>query len=240
LAKLELLKSADDPNPYVVFDTSTVDDPSGVNNPKIIDLLGNGSTATFGSNSSYPAAGTYTHARFTLSYLEMTIPATIDETSGWVDHNFRIYASTVGNVQDGDVLVEVNSVWSWIFDGGYYDVAGDRPDAADRHPAQQNGFKDDTLESPDPYTMTMALSAPVVIPVAPNGQYVVAVNFDVTKSPEVPGSTGTFIFEDVNSDGKFEPGLPVAQGGDDVRETTQAPGEWNSLPPTITVTCVKQ
>ena len=98
ISKMELLRSADDTDPYVIFDTESLE------NPKVIQLTGDGASQSFGENSAYPSAGTYTHMRVTMVYHEPTILADVNDGNGYVAHKFRIYCSTVGAVQDGDVL----------------------------------------------------------------------------------------------------------------------------------------
>lgn len=263
VSKIELLKGADDTTPYTVFDKG------GVDQAQLVDLA-SGAPVSLGENASYPAAGTYTHVRMTIAYLQTRINCDINDGQGYIQHDFRIYASTVGNVQDGDTVVLSNGEWHWIVggDGGatYPAITTPRPalvtdrifhtpagDVAEDNIVHDFYWYKDTADSPDPYTQVVALPTPIVVPANPSGVYKVTANFDITTSPLIPGSTGTFIWDDVmnddypDGDGQFRPGTEWASTGhcgDKIPEGTAWASNgmpmWSPLPPTITMSATTE
>lgn len=231
ITKMELLKGTDDTTPYLVFDTGSVESPMA------ITLTGTDSTKSFGENSEYPEPGAYTHMRITMVYQELTVNADVNDGNGYVAHKFRIYATTVGNVQDGDLLMDVDGTYNWIKGGGFYPVTGSRPDDSIQDRLVRHGYLASD-ESPDPYIFTGALATPLVVPDHPSGKYKIKATFDVSASPEVPGSTGIFMWDDVTQDGLFKPGIDMEQGGDCNATEFEANGaaDWTPLSPTITFT----
>ncbi len=231
ISKLELLKSADDPDPYVLFDTG------GVANAKVISFTGAPGDVNIGSNTQYPDPGSYTVVRVTCAYQQLTILADIGDGSGYIPHSFRVYNSTLGKMQDGDILVMMNAEWQWIKNGGHYPISGDRPDIFPGVLAAHEYLA--SAESDDPNTITITLATPLVIPANPNGKYTISGGFNLGASPEIANSTGTFAWDDVTVDGQFKPGVDMAQGGDGNQAEFEAYGAplWTPLGPTITFTC---
>jgi hypothetical protein len=93
-----------------------------------------------------------------------------------------------------------------------------------------------SAESADPYVCTFALGSPMVVPANPTGKFRVTASFDVSASPEVPGSTGIFMWDEVTEDGEFRPAVDMNDGGDsnwDVK-ATMGLAQWTPLSPTIT------
>lgn len=244
LVKFELLKSEDDPSPYVVF-SSTIDNPQVVN-------MTSGAGASFGENASYPTSGSYAYVRMTLAYYGIRITFDDGLGAGPQPGDFRLYASSVGFIKNGDVTVVMGGNQYWLAGDNYegdhapFQVTtdvGPRPDdiiGAGSICVHDFFFSGDDTVSPDPYVMTMALESPVVVPPHPSGQYRLAVNFDVTHSPEDPSATGMFEFDDVNGNGTFEPGTGQTGGaGRDFNDGVHGEPQFCILPPTITVSYSK-
>jgi hypothetical protein len=245
VSKLELLKSEDDSTPYVVFDTGP--DPA---NAKIIDLS-SGKIATFGQNNDYPPPGTYTHVRLTLAYMDQAVPIDVGDGEGLVEHHCRVYTVDTGNVLSGDVCIDYGGQMSWIENNSFVPIKQSRPSSG---PAGSAGAikcvdwcdpagpddppapPDDSTFGPDAWTIPLAPGSEVVVPENPQGEFVINLNFDVTQSPEIPGSDGTIIFDDVDGDGNFEPGTDDAGGATGVDETPT----WEVLPPLVTAGCTRQ
>ncbi|HEY3417440.1 MAG TPA: hypothetical protein VGM23_11205 [Armatimonadota bacterium] len=240
VSKMELLKDAEDPSPYLLFDTNDVAAPRRI-------VMSGGQPVVLGSNPAYPAAGTYTIVRLTLIYLEMTINADTGDGAGVASHTFRLYASSVGNVLHGDLLILVNGEWCWMSSSkannpaaGQYPlpVSNPRPGGS-----TLTGWTDDTplayvvqdhnwaftsedegySMNVDPYVAELTLTAPMVVPASPSGLYVISMIFDVTKTPQYADSEGMFMFTDLPldsenpasaGDGIFKPGVAWASGGD--------------------------
>jgi hypothetical protein len=250
LTKFELLKSEDDPDPYVVF-TATLDDP------KSVDLT-SGASASFGENASYPTAGTYTHVRMTIVYFKIRFSLDQGEGAGLEPADFQLYASSVGNIKNGDVVRLVDGLKYWMtastYEGDQAPFAvntdqGPRPDdlsglidspdgpVPSSICVQDNFFCQPDNVSSDPYTMTLALDTPVVIPANPSGQYRLTANFDVNQSPLDATATGMFMFDDVDGDGIFEPGPGQTFGaGRDCNDGTHGEPQFCILPPLTTIT----
>lgn len=253
VAKVELLRGVDDDDPFVIIDTGDAADP------EVVDLVA-GLGVEVGRTDNYPEPGTYTHIRLTLVYLQMEIPAEIGDGSGCVDHQFRLYTSTVGGVFDGDVLVSSGGEWCWISDAGYIPVSEGRPDSesgwnwteygpeARSAVVQDMHFSAGDEESPDPAVFTQALAEPLVIPDSPDGLYVVTLNFDVTQTPMYDDGAGTFVFDDVpnitnvEGDGLFKPGLAWSDTGDagDGDGAPDGPACWSPLSPVISADAEEQ
>lgn len=239
VCKFELLKGADDASPYVVYDNG-----ADLTAAKVIDLVNDGDRASFGENSEYPAAGTYTHVRMTLVYLDQAMPVDIGDGQGTVSHHFRVYASTVGEVQDGDVLMDIGGNLSWIQGSGFFPATGPRPPFVNGDGSeivQFGPWAANTADSPDPFVCTIALPADgqIVVPAHPSGKYVLSVKFDITRSPDIVGSQGTFIYDDVDEDGKFEPAVNDEDGGDSTWGDARGNAGWSPLTPTMTVSFTK-
>jgi len=85
-----------------------------VTNPIEIDLT----TGSYNllSGGSLPYANTYTHCGTTLVYLELWLTGCFSATDSTSRSTgkFRVYASTSGNIQAGDVLYYSNDTWNWI------------------------------------------------------------------------------------------------------------------------------
>ncbi|MFH1625404.1 MAG: hypothetical protein ABID54_09665 [Pseudomonadota bacterium] len=158
---------------YTVFDTGDV------SSPKVVDLV-TGYEGTFGENATYPAAGTYDRERYILVYCELTLPA--DGVVG----TYRLYMSTVGSYQRGDVRYNDNGTWKWIdsTDGSYDTTRPASPVVLD------------LSGQPDPYEETVNLTSSFTVPADPTGLYTVTVTFDVTNC---------FFWDDRDGDGLFEP-----------------------------------
>jgi len=224
----------DDATPYVIFDTG-----ADLANAKIVDMS-SGAPVVFGSNPDYPPNGTYTHVRYTLAYLEFTINCDLNDGRGYAPTKFRLYASTVGDIQDGDVLVSINGTWNWIAGGAFYPITGARPN----NPTQDSGFsRPDGVAgteefSPDPWYGYNELPEPLVIN-NPSGKYILTTTFDVTTSPQAPGCGGTFAWNDVTEDGLFKPAVMYTEGGD-AGDPGQGYGEWAPLAPVISVSVAKE
>jgi hypothetical protein len=247
VAKVELLRGTDDPDPFVIIDTC------GVADPAVVDLVA-GTGVEVGRTESYPEPGTYTHIRLTLVYLEMEIPADIGDGSGCVEHIFRLYTSSVGEVLNGDVLVLCGGEWCWISEGDRVPVSEGRPDAVSgwewtefgpeplSSVVQDMHFSQGDEESPDPAVFTQALAEPLVIPDSPDSLYVVTLNFDITETPMYEDGDGTFVFDDVPNatnlagDGLFKPGVGWNETGDsgDGEGAPQGRAFWSPLSPLIT------
>lgn len=230
ISKLELLRDADDPDPYVVFDTGDV------TNARVISFNGGTSSVNIGNNSQYPEPGTYQIVRITCAYQQFTILADVGDGNGHIPHSFRVYNSTVGDVQDGDVLIEIAGTYNWIKGGGYYPITGDRPDIFPGFLAQHTYLAGE--DSNDPNTFTVTLPSPIVVPATPTGRYRLTAGFNLSASPEDGGSTGTFVWDDVTEDGLFKPGIDMAEGGDGnaAEYEINGPPLWTPLGPTITFT----
>lgn len=241
LSKFELLKSENDPNPYVVFNTNSAE------NPKVINL-NSGNPAELGNNPVYPTPGVYGYVRMTMIYTEMTVTADMKDGAGRSQHKIRLYTSNAGKFKAGDILAYHNSQWCWFGNGNggvYLPSSGNRPAAGSKGSAvvQDLHFS----KSTEPYVEVVQLSAPVAVSPSPSGKYVITTNFDVTKSPIVDGSTGLFVWDGVpasnNSDGEldFPPPVPWAQptSGDDP-EAPPAPPFWSVLPPTVTTSATSR
>lgn len=104
----------DDTHGYTVdFGTVNGSAPS-ITNPIVIDLT----TGSYDmlDDGALPYAGTYTYAGCKLVYLELWLTgcfSTTDITSISTG-KFRIYASTSGNIQAGDVIYYSDNTWNWI------------------------------------------------------------------------------------------------------------------------------
>jgi hypothetical protein len=62
------------------------------------------------------------------------------------------------------------------------------------------------------------------------------VNFDATSSPNAPQATGMFLFDDVNANGIFEPGLGDNDGVNrDFNDGVNGEPMYYILQPTITM-----
>lgn len=85
-----------------------------VTNPIEIDLTTGSYTML--SGGSLPYVGTYTYAGCTLVYLELWLDGCFSTTDPTVisTGKFRVYASTSGNIQAGDLLYYSNSTWNWV------------------------------------------------------------------------------------------------------------------------------
>lgn len=236
VAKMELLRGENDQHPYVVFDRG-----ADLGDAKVINLT-DGTSASFGENSDYPEAGTYTHIRLTLVYLDETVSMNLDG-SGLAPLHIRIYASSVAPVVHGDVLLEANGELNWQKGGQFYPITGDRPEVGDWQTGRLVQFSAWAgQDSPDPYVTTLALpeGQSMIVPANPEGKFVVNVNFDATSSPQAPGANGIFFYDDINEDGVFAPGVSVEQGGDEAAPDSQfGEGSWDTLQPTITATFTK-
>lgn len=241
VAKLELLQGEDDADPYVVFDTG-----ADLTQARVIDLLQAGASDSFGENDEYPEAGTYTHVRITVVYIDNVMAVDIGDGQGSVDHHTRIYASTVGEIRDGDTLMDVNGRLCWIQGATFPPITGSRPADPDINGSEVVNFppwaSDDADTSPDPLTITVALPAgqEVVVPANPTGTYLVNVNFDVTQSDIYPEATGIIFFDDTDQDGLFEPAVRFADGGDNMHGEATGDALWEPLSPKITATFTKQ
>lgn len=253
LAKFELLKSVDDESPYVVFTAS-------VGSPREIQLTG-GTSATFGENTAYPPAGTYTHARMVLVYIQTRFTLDDGLGNGLTTGDFRLYASSVGNIRNGDVVRVQNSQMYWMTSSYYQGddapfqnstSVGPRPDSLsgtaliEASPrlmscvVQDYFFSEPDHISPDPYEQVIVLPTPIVVPGNPSGQYRVVVDFDVTSSPQDPVATGLFLFDDVNNNGIFEPGPGEGDGSDrDFNDGIHGEPHFCILAPTMSVSYTK-
>ncbi len=212
--KGSLLTSATDTSPYVIFNKGGVDDAEYYN-------LGGTTATTFGSNETIPDAGTYTHVKLGLVYMQMTFNMDLGSTdnAGYTSHNTRLYCSTITDtstaadqIQDGDVMFEVNGSWNWInLDNGTF--SSTRP----ANPVQDSEFS--TTASADPYYETIALTSSVTIPANPTGTWTGTFTFD---------GTDMFFFDDVDNDGKFEPGVQAPNG--DANMGSNVPLWWPEAP----------
>lgn len=234
VAKLELLRGENDEHPYVVFDKG-----ADLSEAKVINLT-DGASESFGENADYPEAGTYTHIRLTLVYLDETVTMNLDG-SGVKPLHIRIYASSVAPVVHGDVLMEANGVMNWQKGGQFYPVSGSRPSVGDWQTGrlvQFDPWAGDDFS--DPFVATLEIQEPVIVPANPDGKFVVNVNFDPTVSPQAPNANGIFFYDDIDEDGVFEPGVAAAQGGDEAAPDSQyGEGDWDTFQPTITATFSK-
>ncbi|MEN6372706.1 MAG: hypothetical protein ABFD64_11925 [Armatimonadota bacterium] len=264
VSKLELLKGENDTTPYVVFDKG------GVDNAELIDLTAG--SASLGANNEYPATGTYTHVRMTLAYSQFEIKIDLGGNSTYDYRKFRLYTSTVGNVHDGDLIMQDNNDWCWMVGSeaglSLPSTTGDRPEQVVAQTFETSlgkitedniihdfFFSKDTSDSPDPYIQVIQLTSPIVVPANPTGKFSINVNFDITKSPLISGSTGTFFWDDVQNDdhpsgdGIFRPGRSWGQtdagsetgtSGDQTPQLAPAYDSfgtpfWCPLPPTVSV-----
>lgn len=81
-------------------------------------------------DNAAPPAGTYTHMGVTLVFVQQTIRGAFTSNPNSIENrNIRLYASTSGNIQAGDVLMYSNGTWNWIktADGSYVPFTQDRP-----------------------------------------------------------------------------------------------------------------
>lgn len=254
LTKFELMKSEDDADPYVVFDTGDIE------TPEVVDLT-NGQSAAFGENSEYPAAGTYTHVRMTVVYFESEMMLDSGLGAGVEPGTFRVYASTVGNILNGDIVQLRDDKWYWMPGSGTMNQddlfvvntdTGPRPDSNSGHDfgigganprsmvVQEFHFSQDDNESPDPYVVTLELPEPIVIPANPTGLYKITTTFDVGASILDPNATGVFLFDDVDGDGVFEPGPGMGDGsGRDCNDGTNGEPMYSILPPQMQMSFAK-
>ncbi|MFQ3548405.1 MAG: hypothetical protein SNJ70_01470 [Armatimonadota bacterium] len=243
VTKIELLKGVNDSNPYVVFD---IEDLSNAN---VFDLSSSTINAIQG-NTSYPSAGTYTHIRMKIVYVELGIRADLFD-EGISNYLMRLYCSSVPPVLNGDVLIYMNNTWNWMFDDledndlSLDDIllplAGGRPDNNSGWLFHEFGYPDKLScvvqdyffsmdeniveESIDPYVETFELPKPIVFPSNPSGVYIVAFKFD---------KTNIFVFDDVDGNGVFEP-----MGGDDVTEEMLGEPIWYIEAPDVDVAIIK-
>lgn len=98
-----------------------------VNNPKIVDLASSSNPL---ADQAAPSAGTYTHMGMTLVFVQQTLSGAFTSNPNFIEsRNIRLYASTSGKIQAGDVLMEANGTWNWIktADGSYVPISQDRP-----------------------------------------------------------------------------------------------------------------
>lgn len=246
LTKFELMKSDDDTDPYVVFDTGDI------NSPEVVDLT-NGESAAFGENTEYPDAGTYTHVRMTVVYFESDMMVDSGFGAGVEPGTFRVYASTVGNILNGDIVELRDDKWYWMPGSGTMDQedlfvvstdVGPRPDSNSGHDfgidgatprsivVQEFYFSQGDDQSSDPYVVTLELPEPLVIPANPTGLYKITTTFDVGASILDPNATGVFLFDDVDGDGVFEPGPGMGDGsGRDFNDGVHGEPMYSILPP---------
>jgi len=203
LIKAELL-NADESQSFTIIDKGSA------SNAEHFDLSDTPQAIT--TNTNYPAAGTYTKMRITLAYLQMKINTVIPPATTPSPYEFRLYTSTVGDNQDGDLKIYIGGLWGWIDNDTGNFVSG-RP----KNPLQDPFFASDITESPDPFVITITFSSSVTIPANPSGLYKFYLTFDITD---------TFFYDDVDNDGLFEPGFK----GDDTN------GVFYPGPPEITVT----
>lgn len=239
LTKFELLKSQDDPTPYVVFNTGST------NSPKVVDLA-SGRSAELGTNPSYPTAGTYRYVRMTMVYTDMTVAADMKDGAGLSQHKIRLYTSDSGKFKAGDLLAYKNSKWNWFGDDGdgdiYVPTTSQRPNGRANHSGVVQDFHF-SKSSSEPYTEVVSLTTPFTVPENPTGKYVLTTNFDVTQSPLVSGSKGVFVWDAASSssddDLDFPPAVPWASGtsssSDDVPPD---PPFWSALPPAVTTSMI--
>lgn len=259
VSKFELL--TDEDVSYTVFDTG-----SNLADAKVINLT-SGTPAAFGENTQYPTPGTYTKVKMLLVYIEMTIKMDLNDGAGYANHKLRFYASSCGNVLNGDILIYHDNQWCWLtanddsYELVYIPITESRPDDASGVVEEPDGgwseaaavlqdlhFSLDNDMTPDPYTETITLAEPMVVPADATGLYSVDVNFDVTRTPLIATSTGTFMWDDMindsnpGGDGEFRPALPYAAtgltGDNGFGSPNGHPG-FMPLPPTITVSYTK-
>jgi hypothetical protein len=207
--KFELLRGTTDSNPYVAAEFAPLtSDP--------VHFTMSSTPTNMATNPDYPEAGTYTHCRPTLGYLEMEFTASEVTFEGIT--RYRIYTSTVGSVQDGDVMVDHNGTWKWV-DGTNGNIVTSRP----AMPVQDEWFS--TAQSPDPFAPLDTPMNSIVIPASPEGQYVGTISFDVTD---------TFFFDDVNNNGIFDPSTG------DFNDGIHGDPAWFPGPPVITLTVTNE
>jgi hypothetical protein len=207
--KFELLRGTTDSNPYVAAEFAPL-------SSEPVHFAMSSTPTNLASNPDYPDAGTYDVCRPTLGYLEMEF-ATSEVSFGTIT-KFRLYTSTVGTIQDGDVLVDDGGTWKWL-DSATGGLSASRPAS----PVQDEWFS--TADSPDPFAPLDTPMNSLVIPASPEGQYVGTISFDVTD---------TFFFDDVDDDGVFEPAT------DDVEQPGQGAPSWFPGPPSITLTVTNE
>lgn len=98
-----------------------------VDSPKEVDLASSSNPL---ADQAAPPAGTYTHMGFGLVFVQVTISGAFTSDPNKLEsRNIRLYASTSGKIQAGDVLIEANGTWNWIktADGSYVPISQDRP-----------------------------------------------------------------------------------------------------------------
>jgi len=173
--KLYLTTDAAGAPSYTIFDTGDI------SNPQILDLV-TGVTGTFGSNGNYPPAGTYDRDMVLISYLELTLP--VDGVTG----TYRVYMSTVGSNQQGEVKYNDSGTWKWIdsTDGSYDTVRANATTA----------LQMDLTGQPDPYVETFSFTSSFTVPANPTGRYTATITFDCSN---------TWFWDDNDADGAFEP-----------------------------------
>lgn len=88
-------------------------DPS-VANPFVIDL--SAGSFTIASGIKNPTPGTYTHMGINLVYIEQTLYGCFDtaDPTKLEYGSFRVYPSTTGSIQAGDILFYKDGVWNWL------------------------------------------------------------------------------------------------------------------------------
>lgn len=112
--KMLTANNYNDAHAYTV-DLGTVNGSApSVTNPIVVDLTA-GSYDLLDSGA-LPYAGTYTHCGSALVYLELWLNGCFSATdiTSISTGKFRIYASTSGNMQAGDVLYYSDNTWNWI------------------------------------------------------------------------------------------------------------------------------
>lgn len=193
---------------YQVFDRSVAD-------PVVVNLLANGQPALCGANATKPTAGTYTHMRAELVFLEMEFRSA-DSGVGRI----RWYMSSTGpnngtHPQQGDVqqLDPSTNTFKWV-DSATRQLSSVRP----AMPVNQAPFPPGT-PAVDPFNDTLLLGAPFVVPAGDVTAKTATMTFD---------TLNTFFFEDFNLNGKFEPGI-AGEG---------AVGTWFPGPPGVTLSLI--
>lgn len=88
--------------------------PVSITSPLVVDMT-NG-TFTVLNNVGLPTAGVYTYQGVCLVYIQQEVTGCFSTTdiSSISTGKFRVYASTSGNVQAGDILFYANDTWNWI------------------------------------------------------------------------------------------------------------------------------
>jgi len=210
--KCSLLTDESAVDSYIIFDNGSVEAAQYYD-------LSDETPTIFGSNETSPDAATYSHVGLYMAYIQATFPMDIGDVdnAGYIPHSVRIYASTSGEVQDGDLMIEAGGIWRWV-DSTNGTYVTSRPAL----PVQFLDFA--SANTPDPYTEVVTLEAPVVIPEDPEGQWVGTFTFD---------GTDMFFYDDVDSDSKFEPGV-LTPNGDRVEGFNQP--QWAPSAPAVTCT----